>query len=48
MIYKGKIKDIEIETKLLVSGYGFAITALDRLHNESIPGTIQWIISNED
>lgn len=48
IIYKGKIKDIEIETKLLVSGYGFAITALDRLHNESIPGTIQWIISNED
>ena len=26
------------------SGYGFAVTALDRLHNESLPGTIQWLI----
>lgn len=48
IIYKGKLRDIEIENKSLVSGYGFAVTALDRLHNESIPGTIQWIISNED
>lgn len=48
IIYKGKLREIEIENKLLVSGYGFTVTALDRLHNESIPGTIQWIVSNED
>jgi hypothetical protein len=48
IIYKGKLKEIEIDHKLLVTGHGFAVTALDRLHNESISGTIQWIVTNDE
>lgn len=48
IIYKGKLKDIEIENKYVVSGHGFAVTALDRLHNESNSGTIQWIVANDE
>jgi uncharacterized lipoprotein YddW (UPF0748 family) len=48
IIYKGKLKDIEIENKYLVTGHGFAVTALDRLHNESPSGTIQWIVANDE
>jgi hypothetical protein len=42
------LKDIEIENKYLVTGHGFAVTALDRLHNESPSGTIQWIVAIDE
>ncbi|WP_459517774.1 glycoside hydrolase family 10 protein [Aquirufa aurantiipilula] len=46
IIYKGSDKQLIIDSKWIKSGTGFVVTALDRLHNESIPGTIQWIVPN--
>jgi hypothetical protein len=48
IIYKGKNTNLVIPSNLMRSGYGFAITAFDRLHNESIPGTIQWVVPVEE
>ena len=44
IIFKGKMNELILDTSWIRSGYGFAVTALDRLHNESLPGTIQWLI----
>jgi hypothetical protein len=44
IIFKGKMNQLILDKNWIRSGYGFAVTALDRLHNESLPGTIQWLI----
>lgn len=44
IIFKGKMNQLILDNNWIRSGYGFAVTALDRLHNESLPGTIQWLI----
>ena len=44
IIFKGKMNQLILSNNWIRSGYGFAVTALDRLHNESLPGTIQWLI----
>ncbi len=47
IIYKGKLTQITLENLHIKSGYGFVVTAFDRLHNESLPGTVQWLISKK-
>jgi uncharacterized lipoprotein YddW (UPF0748 family) len=44
IIFKGKTNQLILDKNWIRPGYGFAVTALDRLHNESLPGTIQWLI----
>lgn len=44
IIFKGKLNQLILDKSWIKSGYGFTVTALDRLHNESLPGTIQWLI----
>jgi uncharacterized lipoprotein YddW (UPF0748 family) len=48
IIYKGRNTHLKIPNEWMSSGYGFAVTAFDRLHNESVPGTIQWVINVEE
>jgi hypothetical protein len=43
IIYKGKATEVFLEQDDLKPGYGFTVTALDRLHNESRPSAIAWI-----
>jgi hypothetical protein len=47
IIYKGKLTQITLENQHIKSGYGFVVTAFDRLHNESPAGTVQWLISKK-
>ncbi|MEY3855122.1 MAG: N-acetylmuramoyl-L-alanine amidase, partial [Bacteroidota bacterium] len=47
IIYKGKLTQISLENQYIKTGYGFVVTAFDRLHNESLPGTVQWLISKK-
>ena len=46
IIYKGRKNEYIIDPSELQTGYGFVVTAFDRLHNESPAGTIQWIVPN--
>ena len=46
IIYKGQKNEYIIDPSELQTGYGFVVTAFDRLHNESPAGTIQWIVPN--
>jgi len=46
IIYKGSKSELMIEANSVESGHGFVVTALDRLHNESPAGTVQWIVPN--
>ncbi|MEY2793809.1 MAG: N-acetylmuramoyl-L-alanine amidase [Bacteroidota bacterium] len=48
IIYKGRNTHLNIPNNWMSSGYGFAVTACDRMHNESTPGTIQWVIAVEE
>ncbi len=48
IIYKGRNTHLKIPKNWVNSGYGFAVTAFDRLHNESVPGTIQWVVAVEE
>jgi hypothetical protein len=43
IVYKGKATELLLEQDDLKPGYGFTVTALDRLHNESRPSAIAWI-----
>lgn len=44
IIFKGKTNQLILDKTWVKSGYGFVVTAFDRLHNESLPGTIQWLV----
>lgn len=46
ILYKGQKNTFNIDASDIQSGFGFVVTAFDRLHNESPAGTIQWIIPN--
>jgi hypothetical protein len=43
IIYKGKANEVILEQDHLKPGYGFTVTAFDRLHNESRPSPVTWI-----
>jgi hypothetical protein len=46
IVYKGSKTEMQIEASTVESGHGFVVTAVDRLHNESTAGTVQWIVPN--
>ena len=46
IIFKGSKTELSIEASSVESGHGFVVTAVDRLHNESPAGTVQWIVPN--
>lgn len=46
IIFKGSKTELNIEASSVESGHGFVVTAVDRLHNESPAGTVQWIVPN--
>jgi hypothetical protein len=43
IVYKGKANELILEQDDLKPGYGFTVTAFDRLHNESRPSAVAWI-----
>jgi hypothetical protein len=43
IVYKGKATELILEQDDLKPGYGFTVTAFDRLHNESRPSAVQWV-----
>lgn len=43
IIFKGKANEVILKQDDLIPGYGFTVTAFDRLHNESRPSAVQWI-----
>jgi uncharacterized lipoprotein YddW (UPF0748 family) len=43
IIFKGKANEVTLKQDDLLPGYGFTVTAFDRLHNESRPSAVQWI-----
>jgi hypothetical protein len=43
IVYKGKANELNLEQDDLKPGYGFTVTAFDRLHNESRPSPVAWI-----
>ncbi len=47
IIFKGKMNQLMLDQRWVKSGYGFVVTAFDRLHNESLPGTIQWLVPSK-